>query len=182
MGAGLSETLSRVKRGYFRDVQLIVVIEEGGLGRILSCFLAVFFFFLAQSDCLLNVAFLGGEMPTFSGSSPLTLLDCFDKVGVGSVVPRFWARTRPSPFVFVTEAGIVIGGSVGHPIPHVSSRPSLFSQPRIVGEQIGDIFGLLTDVCALVLAILVDELELLESLDDVEIVAEIYDDVFRASV
>lgn len=34
----------------------------------------------------------------------------------------------------------------------------------------------------MVLAIVVDKLELLESLDNVEIVAEIYDDVFRASV
>jgi energy-converting hydrogenase Eha subunit H len=64
----------------------------------------------------------------------------------------------------------------------VSSRPSLFSQPSVVGEQIGDIFGLLTDICALVLAILVDVLELLESLDNVDIVTEIDDDVLRASV
>ena len=61
-------------------------------------------------------------------------------------------------------------------------RPSLFPQPGIIGEKICDIFGLLTDICALVLAILVDILELLKSLDNVEIIAEIYDDVFGTSV
>ena len=64
----------------------------------------------------------------------------------------------------------------------MSSRPSLFSQPSIVGEEIGDVFGLLTDICALVLAILVNILELLEGLDNVDIITEIDDDVFRAGV
>ena len=64
----------------------------------------------------------------------------------------------------------------------MSSRPSFFSQPSIVGEKIGDVFGLLTDICALVLAILVDILELLEGLDNVDVVTEIDDDILRASV
>ena len=70
----------------------------------------------------------------------------------------------------------------GHTILQASSRHSLFPQPGIIGEKIGDVFGLLTDICALVPAILVNVLELLKSLDNVEIVAEIYDNVLRTSV
>ena len=125
-------------------------------------------------------------MSAFGSGGPLTFLDCFAKVIIGSATAGTRARLRPglrsSPFVLVAEVGIVDRGTRGHPISHVSSRPSLFSQPSVVGEQIGDIFGLLTDVCALVLAILVDVLEFLQSLDNVEIVAKIYDDVFGASV
>lgn len=39
-------------------------------------------------------------------------------------------------------------------------------------------FCLLADICALVLAVLVDALELHECLDDVEIIADIYDEIF----
>ena len=121
-------------------------------------------------------------MAAFGCSSPPALLDGLAKVIVGSVTPRVLAGSGPSPFILVDGFGITDGRFGGHPIPHVSSRPSFFSQPSVVGEQIGDIFGLLTDIGALVLAIFVDVLELLESLDNVDIVAEVYDDVFRACV
>lgn len=115
-------------------------------------------------------------------SSPLTLLDCLAEVIVGNDTLRVLTRSGPPPFVLVTGLSITDGRSRGHTIPHVGPRPSLFPQPGIIGEKIGDVFGLLTDICALVLAILVDVLELLKSLDNVEIVAEIYDNVLRTSV
>ena len=59
----------------------------------------------------------------------------------------------------------------------MSSCPPLFSQPSIVGEEVGDVFSLLADIRALVLAILVNILELLESLDNVDVITEIDDDV-----
>ena len=114
-------------------------------------------------------------------SSPLALFDRLIKVVVGGIT-RVLTCPGPSPFVLIAEVNIVYGGSGGHPIPHVSSRPSLFSQSSIVGKKIGDIFGLLTDIRALVLAILVDILKLLEGLDNVDVVTEIDDDVLRAGV
>jgi hypothetical protein len=119
---------------------------------------------------------------TLGCGCPLTLLDRFTKVIIGRITSSVLTRPRPSPFVLVTKVGIIDGRSGGHPVPHVSSRPSLFSQPSIVGEEVGDVFGLLTDICTLVLAILVNVLELLEGLDNVDIITEIDDDVLRASV
>jgi hypothetical protein len=57
----------------------------------------------------------------------------------------------------------------------------LFSQSSIVGEEVGDSSGLLTDMEALVLGILLGILGLLEGLDNVDILTET-DDVLRANV
>ena len=165
-----------------RHVQLIVIIEEGRLSRILSCLLAFILLFSTQPKCFLEVSVLRSKVTGLGCSSLPTLLDRFTKIIIGGITPRVLTRPRPSPFVLIPEFTIIDGGSGGHPIPHVSSRPALFSQPSIVREEIGDVFGLLTDICALVLAILVDILEFLECLDNVYVVAEIDDDVLRASV
>jgi len=164
------------------DVQLIVVIEEGRLSRILSCLLSFLLLLSTQPKRLLEVSIFRSKVAGLGCGSLSTLLDRFTKIIVGRVALRVLTRPRPPPFVLIPEFAIVDGGSGGHPIPHVSSRPSLFSQPSIVREEIGDVFGLLTDICALILAILVDELKLLECLDNVDVVTEIYDDVLRASV
>jgi hypothetical protein len=171
----------------FCDLQLIVIIEEGGLGRILSCLLAFLLLFSAESNGFLKVPILRIYVANRFVCNPQTLLEYLAKVIVDGIISRVLvpgarARSRPPSFVLVTKAGIIDGGSGGHPIPHMSSRPSFFPQPGVVGEEIGDIFGLLTDVRPLVLTILVDELEFLESLDKIDVVAEIYDNVFRASV
>lgn len=166
----------------FCDVQLIIVIEEGGLCRILSCFLAFLFLLSTQPKCFLKVPVLRSKVAALGCGSPLTLLDRFTKVIVCTSSPRVLTRPGSSPFIFIAKFSIIDGRFGSHAIPHVSSRPSLLSQPRIIGEKIGDIFGLLTDVCALVFAVLVNILELLKGLDNVEIVTEIDDDVLRASV
>lgn len=165
-----------------RDVQLIVIIEECRLSRILSCLLASLLLLSTQSKCFLEVPLFRSKTTALGCGSLLALLDRFIKVVVGGVTLRVLTRPSPSSFVLVPGFNIVNGRSRGHPIPHVSSRPSLFSQPSVVGKKIGDIFGLLTDICTLVLAILVDILELLEGLDNVDIVTEVDDDVLRASV
>ena len=164
------------------DAQLIVVIKESGFGRILSRLLAFLLLFSTQSKCFLKVPLLRGKVTVLSCGGPLTLLDRFTKLIVGIVTPCVLARLRSSPFVLVTKVSFVDGRSGVHAIPHVSSRPSLFSQPCIVGEKVGNVFGLLTYICALVFAVLVNILELLEGLDDVDIITEIDDDVLRASV
>jgi len=147
------------------------------------CFLAFLILFSTQPKCFLEVPLLRGKVAVLGCGCPLTLLDRFTKVVIRSLTPPVLAGPRSSPFVLVTEVGGIIDGRFGgHPVPHVSSRPSLFSQPSVIGEEVGDVFGLLTDVCALVLAILVNILKLLEGLDNVDIVAEIDDDVLRASV
>jgi len=164
------------------DAQLIVVVEEGGLGRILRCFLAFVLLLSTKPKGFLEVPVLRSHVASLGCSSLPTLLDRLSKIIVGGVAPRVLTRPRPSPFILIPKFTILDGGSRGHPIPHVSSRPSFFSQPGIVREEIGDVFGLLTDICALVLSILVDILEFLEGLDNVDVVTEIDDDVFRASV
>jgi len=45
-------------------------------------------------------------------------------------------------------------------------------------QQVGDILRLLSDISALVLAIFVNVLELLESFDNVDVIAKVDDDVF----
>ena len=138
--------------------------------------------FSAQSKCFLEVSLLRGKVAALGCGGLLTLLNCFTKVFVGRVTPRGLTRPGSPSFVLVTGVGVVDGRSGGHSIPHASSGPSFFSQPGIVGEEIGDVFGLLTDICALIFAILVNILELLEGLDNVDIVTEIDDDVLSASV
>ena len=165
-----------------RHVQLIVIIEEGRLSRILSCLLAFILLFSTQPKCFLEVPVLRSHVASLGCRSLPTLLDRLTKIVVGGVTPGVLTRPGPSPFILIPEFSILDGRSRGHSIPHVSSRPSLFSQPSIVREEIGNVFGLLTDICALVLAILVDILEFLECLDNVDVVTEIDDDVLRASV
>lgn len=136
MGTGLSETLSGANKRHVCDVQLVIVIEEGGLGGILSCLLTPFLLLSTQSNRFLKVPFLSSEAPTFGCGGLLTLLDCLAEVVVGSggATRCVQARSRPSPYVLVLEVAIVDGGSGGHSISHVSSRPSLFSQPSLVGK------------------------------------------------
>ena len=163
------------------DAQLIIIVEEGGFRWIMSC-LALLLLFSTQPKCFLEVPLLRGKAAALGCGCLLALLDRFTKFIIGSVAPPVLTRPRSSPFVLVAKVGIIDGRSGGHPVPHGSSRPSLFSQPSIVGEEVGDVFGLLTDICALVLAILVNILELLEGLDNVDIITEIDDDVLRAGV
>jgi len=148
----------------------------------LSCLLAFLLLLSTQPKCFLEVPLLRSKAATLSCSGSLALLDCFSKFIVGIVATRVLTRPRPSPFVLVAEVSVIDGRSGGHAIAHVSSRPSLFSQPTVIGEKIGDVFSLLTDICALVLAILVNKLELLEGLDNVDVITEVYDDVLRTSM
>ena len=55
-------------------------------------------------------------------------------------------------------------------------------EPSMIVDIFGDILCFLPYICALVFHILVDVLEFLESLDDVEVIAEIQNDVLRAGV
>ena len=119
------------------------------------------------------------EVPLLRGN---ILLDRFTKVIVGSVTPLVLTRPSPSPFVLATKVGIIGRRSGGLVVQHGSSQPSFFSQSSFVREDVGDICGLPTDICAFVLAILVNILELPEVPDKVDIITEIYDDVFRASI
>ena len=141
-----------------QDIQLVVVIVDR-LRQILSCLVPSPLHLLTQPIYSLEVSAICVEAGDGCGSLP-TLLNRLTRIIVGSVIPRVLARPRFSPFVLVPEFTIFDGGSVEHPIPHASSRVSLFSQPSIIREEIGDVFGLLTDNCALVLAILVGILEL----------------------
>ena len=164
------------------DVQLIVIVEQGRFSGVMSCLLAFLLLFSAQPKCFLEVSLLRGKVAALGCGGPLTLLDRFTKVLVGRVAPGCLTRPGSPSFVLVTGVGVVDGRSRGHTIPHASSGSSFFPQPSIVGEEIGDVFGLLTDICALIFAILVNVLEFLEGLDNVDIVTEIDDDVLRAGV
>lgn len=182
LGADLSETLSRTKKDECCDAQLIVIIEQGGFGSILSRLLAFFLLFSAQSKRFLEVSILCGKVAVLGCGGLLALLNRFAKVVVGRVTPGVLTRSGSPPFVLVTRVGLVDRRSGGHTIPHVSSGPSLFAQPSIVGEKVGDVFGFLADIRALIFAVLVDVLELLEGLDNVDVITEIDDDVLRTGV
>ena len=162
---------------------MVVIIEQGGFSSILGRLLAFLLLFSAQSERFLEVPVLCGEVAVLGCGGLLALLDRFTKVFVGRVTPGVLTRPGSPPLVLVTGVGgFVDRRSGGHAIPHVSSGPSLFAQPSIVGEEVGDIFGLLTDIRALIFAVLVDVLELLEGLDNVDVITEIDDDVLRAGV
>lgn len=130
----------------------------------------------------MNVPLFRSEAPALSCSSSLALLDRLAKVIIGGFARGILTRPGPSSLVLVTKVGIANWRSGGHPIPHVSSRPPLFPEPTLVRKKVGDVFSFLTNVCALILAILVDILKLLQRLDNIKIVTEIYDDVLRAGV
>jgi len=130
----------------------------------------------------LNVPLLRSEATALSCSSSFALLDRLAKVIIGGFARGILTRPGPSSLVLVTKVGIANWRSGGHPIPHVSSRPPLFPEPTLVRKKVGDVFSFLTNVCALILAILVDILKLLQRLDNIKIVTEIYDDVLRAGV
>jgi uncharacterized membrane protein len=65
-----------------------------------------------------------------------------------------------------------------HAITHVRAREALLTEARLVCEEICYVLGLLTDVCALILAIFVDILELFERFDDIDVISEVDNDVF----
>jgi hypothetical protein len=69
-----------------------------------------------------------------------------------------------------------------HAIAHIRAASAFLTETGLVLEEICDVLCLLPDVGALVLAVLVDVLEFLECLDEIDIVAEIDDDVLRASM
>ncbi len=62
------------------------------------------------------------------------------------------------------------------------TRTTLITQTCLILKKVGDVFGLLPNISALVLAILINVLELLEGFDDVYVVAEVDDDVFGTGV
>jgi hypothetical protein len=64
----------------------------------------------------------------------------------------------------------------------VSTGTALLAKPGFILKQVSDVLGLLTNISALVFPIVVDVLELLQSLDNINVVAEVDDDVLRACV
>ena len=69
-----------------------------------------------------------------------------------------------------------------HAVAHIRAAATFLTETRLILEKICDILCLLADVGALVLAVFVDVLEFLERLDEIDVVAEVDDDVLRASM
>ena len=69
-----------------------------------------------------------------------------------------------------------------HAVAHIRAAAAFLAETGLVLKEICDVLCLLADVGALVLAVLVDVLEFLERLDEIDIVAEVDDDVLRASM
>ena len=65
---------------------------------------------------------------------------------------------------------------------YAGARAALLFKACLVHEKVGDVLCLLPHICALVLPIFVDELEFLQSLDDVQVVLEINNDVLGPGV
>ena len=69
-----------------------------------------------------------------------------------------------------------------HAVAHIRTAAAFLAETGLILEKICDVFCLLADVGALVLAVLVDVLEFLERLDEIDIVAEVDDDILGASM
>ena len=138
-----------------QDIQLVVI--EDRLSQILSCLLPSPLHLLTQPIYFLEVSALRVEAVDLGCGSLPTLLNRLTKIIVGRVTPLVLVRPRSSPFVLVPEFTVFDGETGDHPI----RLPSPFSQPGIIREEIEGVFGLLTDMCPLVIAILVGILELL---------------------
>lgn len=104
---------------------------------------------------------------------------------LGRFIPRIVVIPLGSPFRFPTvvlSLQAALGNVAQHPLPHRSSALSLHPQPVLVLQQVGNVLGLLTHVGADVLTVVVDIDKLFEGLYDVDVVAEVDDDVFGAGV
>jgi hypothetical protein len=174
---------SRVARG----VQLVLVVEERVCVRVLDGPAPALFLLLAELDRGLEVAFLGRAAlaARLLVRGPLALLDrALQLVVAARAPPRRRGRTLAPPrrVLVLRAALLVVVRAAEHAVAHRRARAALLPEARLVQQQVRDVLGLLAHVCALVLAELVDVLELAQRLDDVDVVPEVDDDVLRAGV
>ena len=112
-------------------------------------------------------------------------LKCLLEVVIFSVS----VTTRTSGCAPASPLGILIFWDIlptwtapNHAVAHIRAAAAFLAETGLILKEICDILCLLADVSALVLAILIDVLELLECLDEIDVVAEVDDDVLGASM
>jgi len=161
-----------------KNIQLIRIVKERRRIGVFNALLAFLLLLLAGTQSCLQLTLFRSS--ALGGKSPFTLFNGLPQFVFVSIRPL--ARQGASTEALLRSSGLVLVPVVrtrtaGHPISHMCAASSLLPQSRLILEQIRNIFGLLPDIGTLVLAVLVDVLELLERLDDVDVVPEIDDHV-----
>jgi len=93
-------------------------------------------------------------------------------------------RCAPAPplGVLIVRGLLPSWTTSNHAVAHIRAATAFLAETGLILEEICDILCLLADVSALVLAVLVEKLEFLERLNEIDVVAEVDDDVLRASM
>ena len=152
--------------------------------------LAALLLLLAELDRALHVALLRRRERV---RALLALLDRLPQVLLLLVLPLPLAvypicvlRAGPpvlrKPIIVLVVFVGVDRGPAEHAVAHAGAGGAFLEEAAAVEEEVGDVFGFLADVGALVAAVVVDVLELAEGFDHVEVVFAVEDDVLGAGV
>lgn len=175
----------------------MLIVEKGPRISIFQCSISIRLFFTRQSQRSLQICIsrfaasvsmdlqstrpkdsLGGlslRTSLISLGTSLAFLQCFPQLVVvvgppSRASPRtLRRRNTPTP---PRKVFLLLAGSSSHAISHRRTTFSLLPQSSFVSKEVGNILCLLADVGSLVLLCLVDELELLQSLDNIIIVPD----------
>ena len=120
---------------------------------------------------------------SFELGSSFACLKCLLEFVIFAVTTRACWCAPASPLGVLIARGILpTWTALSHAVAHIRAAAAFLTETGLILEEICDILCLLADVGTLVLAVLVDILEFLECLDEIDVVAEVDDDVLRTSM
>lgn len=138
----------------------------------------------AELDGLLKIPLLGCD--PLLRQCPLALFDGLSQIILiaGPPIRRVAIQATALPVLVGIVVGflIVASSAAYHPVSHARPGPPFLTKTTLIKQQASDILRLLAHIGTLVLALFIKVLEFLEGLDDVDVVAEIDDDVFGTLV
>jgi len=159
---------------------LVIIVKQRRRIRIFDSLVPFILFLLTQFDCFLQVPVLC--------SHPLLrqrLLTFLYRPSQIIVILVSLGPIQLSPSgILVIRLTIIIRRSraANHTITHMGPGTTFMAETSFILQEIGYILCLLPDIGTLILSFLVNVLKFFQRLDDVNVIAEINDNVFRALV